>query len=246
MTNPTFVEGERGPRDGIDILVRNHTCNLVTVGKKSAADHNKDIYIYRADPIHPNYFVPNEKRYIHFAKLHDPNQVSGFATLRPTDKWVHKRYGNVAGHMMTRRPGEPKLRDMSGLILAGTLARERRNQERQQAARDARYAEHRAAAHAAAHANPAPVIANPAPVSANPAPVIANPAPVIANPAPVIANPAPVADDVDEAKTCIICLTNVKSHAFSCGHFKTCGSCSASMNRCPLCRKPGRAFKIFE
>jgi len=218
MTNPTFVEGERGPRDGIDILVRNHTCNLVTVGKKSAADHNKDIYIYRADPIHPNYFVPNEKRYIHFAKLHDPNQVSGFATLRPTDKWVHKRYGNVAGHMMTRRPGEPKLRDMSGLILAGTLARERRNQERQQAARDARYAEHRAAAHAAAHANPAPVIAN----------------------------PAPVADDVDEAKTCIICLTNVKSHAFSCGHFKTCGSCSASMNRCPLCRKPGRAFKIFE
>ena len=220
MTNPTFVEGERGPRDGINILVRNSMCNIVTVGKKAAADHNKDIYIYRADPIDPNSFVPNDKRYIHFAKLSEPNQISGFATLRPTDKWVHKRYGNVAGPMMTRRPGEPKLRDMSALILAGTLARERRNQERQQAARDARYAEHRAA-------------------------VPANPAPVPANAAPVLANAAPVADD-DEAKTCIICLTNATSTAFACGHFKTCGACSAQLTRCPICRKPGRAFKIYQ
>ena len=220
MTNPTFVDGERGPRDGVNMLVRNCRVNLVTVGKKTAADHNKDIYIYRADAIDPNFFVPNEHRYIHFAKLHDPNQISGFATLRPTDKWLHRRYGNVAGHMMTRRPGEPTLRDMSGLILAGTLARERRNQERQQAARDARYAEHRAAAHA-------------------------NPAPAPANPAPVLANPAPVADD-DESRTCIICLTNATSTAFACGHFKTCGACSAQLTRCPICRKPGRAFKIYQ
>ena len=169
--------------------------------------------------------MPNDKRYIHFAKLSDPNQISGFATLRPADQWVHRRYGNVAGHMMTRRPGEPKLRDMTALILAGTLARERRNQERQQAARDARYAEHRAAAHAAAHADPAPAPANPAPAPASAAPVDA-------------------ADD--ESRTCIICLTNATSTAFACGHFKTCGACSAQLTRCPICRKAGRAFKIYQ
>ena len=233
MTNPTFEAGEAGLREGMVVRVANELCRLSTIGKKLAANHENDIYVYRAHPLNPNRSIPMRKSYIHFAAASDRTDNTRFGTIRDKDKWVFRGNGRaVEGALLNVLPGEPKLRNMSGLIRAGTLARERRNQERQQAARSARYAEHRAAAHAAAHANPAPNPPNPAP----------------ANPAPNPANAAPEPDDIhtEDPRTCIICLTNVKTHAYSCGHFKTCGSCSASLNRCPLCRKPGRAFRIFE
>ena len=39
--------------------------------------------------------------------------------------------------------------------------------------------------------------------------------------------------------TCIHCFTNPKSHvAVPCGHQCACGSCSAQMQDCPVCRTP--------
>ena len=39
--------------------------------------------------------------------------------------------------------------------------------------------------------------------------------------------------------TCIVCFVNPKSHAaVPCGHWCTCGECSAQMQACPVCRGP--------
>ena len=39
--------------------------------------------------------------------------------------------------------------------------------------------------------------------------------------------------------TCIVCFANPKSHvAVPCGHQCACADCSASMDKCPVCRKP--------
>ena len=42
---------------------------------------------------------------------------------------------------------------------------------------------------------------------------------------------------------CIVCFENKKNMIFPCGHLCVCENCS--LNKCPLCRKPGRCFKVF-
>ena len=41
----------------------------------------------------------------------------------------------------------------------------------------------------------------------------------------------------DDDSECIICFSEVKSSVFSpCGHYMTCGTCSAQCKTCPMCR----------
>ena len=43
--------------------------------------------------------------------------------------------------------------------------------------------------------------------------------------------------EIEDETTCSICLENKRNIAFLCGH-GTCADCAASLQVCPMCRKP--------
>jgi hypothetical protein len=65
-------------------------------------------------------------------------------------------------------------------------------------------------------------------------------------PVPVDASASTLADAVEPPEstiggetTCIICMTNPKTHlAAPCGHHCVCGTCAAELQLCPYCRQP--------
>jgi hypothetical protein len=48
-----------------------------------------------------------------------------------------------------------------------------------------------------------------------------------------------------EDKVCAICKDKSKTHAFLCGHVCVCEECASDLTQCPLCRKKGKAFRVF-
>lgn len=58
----------------------------------------------------------------------------------------------------------------------------------------------------------------------------------------------PDAAGPDQGQTpseCSVCLEKRSDTVFSCGHVCVCVDCSVRLDKCPKCRKPGVAFKLF-
>ena len=44
---------------------------------------------------------------------------------------------------------------------------------------------------------------------------------------------------------CLVCWEHPSNRIFSCGHLCVCANCSKSLRKCPMCRKPGKAFAVY-
>lgn len=51
----------------------------------------------------------------------------------------------------------------------------------------------------------------------------------------------------DQRRECLICLGPLEDDkaVFGCGHAKTHMHCAATLTRCPECRRPGSATKLY-
>ena len=46
--------------------------------------------------------------------------------------------------------------------------------------------------------------------------------------------------------TCVVCLEHAPNTVFTaCGHLAVCWDCGSLLNRCPICRSPSRAVKVY-